>query len=105
MIDTRPTGEAVLLQIRSTLASLTYCAPEQREHLLYEKLLWPYLEQINRLTAQLEVTDRLLATHQRLLDAMPECPQHGQCVPYALAWIEKANARQQPQPATWLDAP
>ena len=42
--------------------------------------------------ALLKVTDSILNERQRLLDAIPECPAHGACVPHALEWIEKAKA-------------
>lgn len=50
------------------------------------------------LTEELEWTNRLLVSVQegrdRLLDAIPPCPAHGnRCVPYALEWIEKAKAK------------
>lgn len=43
------------------------------------------------LKAELKVTDELLAERERVLRAIPECPQHGPCVPHALEWIEKAT--------------
>ena len=49
----------------------------------------------------LKVTDSILNERKRLLDAIPECPLHGGCVPHALEWIEKAKAvmsEQQPEP-------
>jgi predicted nuclease with TOPRIM domain len=39
------------------------------------------------LRATLDVTDKLLAERQRVLDAIPPCPQHGECVPHAIEWI------------------
>ena len=41
---------------------------------------------------ELEVTDKLLEEIQRVLDAIPECPSHGKCVPHALEWIEEMKA-------------
>src|SRR3990167_1583902 len=37
----------------------------------------------------LKVTNSLYEERQRLLDAIPECPTHGKCVPYVLEWIER----------------
>jgi hypothetical protein len=37
--------------------------------------------------AEIAVTDKLLADRQRVLDAVPECPAHGPCVPFAIQWI------------------
>ena len=45
----------------------------------------------DRLQTELTVTDELLADRQRVLDAIPECPAHGACVPHALAWIAQAK--------------
>lgn len=40
-----------------------------------------------KLSADLRVTEQLLAERQRVLDAIPLCAQHGSCVPHALEWI------------------
>lgn len=37
--------------------------------------------------------DQIHKMYKRLMDALPECPVHGQCVPHAVKWI--TNARQQ----------
>ena len=42
---------------------------------------------------ELEVTDKLLNERQRVLDAIPECPSHGKCVPHAIEWIEEMKAK------------
>jgi hypothetical protein len=47
-----------------------------------------YSEKIAELEKELKVTKELLADRQKLLDAIPECPVHGKCVPNALLWIE-----------------
>lgn len=40
---------------------------------------------------ELTVTDKLLADRQRVIDAIPECPDHGtNCVPHALEWVRRA---------------
>ncbi len=38
---------------------------------------------------ELRLTERLLEERQRVLDSIPDCPIHGECVPYALEWIEQ----------------
>jgi hypothetical protein len=48
-----PVPADVTTRITATLTSLTYCPPEYRVGLVYEKLLWPYLLQINELTKRL----------------------------------------------------
>lgn len=51
------------------------------------------------LIEELAVANKLLAERQRVLDAVPPCPDHGPCVPHALEWIEKAKtALQAPAP-------
>lgn len=47
------------------------------------------IDEITKLKNELKVTEELLNDRQRLLDAIPECPVHGKCIPYALEWIEK----------------
>ena len=42
---------------------------------------------------KLEVTDKLLAERQRVLDAIPECKVHGSCIPHAIEWIEEMKAK------------
>ena len=42
---------------------------------------------------ELEVTDKLLNERQRVLDAIPECPSHGKCVPHAIEWIEEMKTK------------
>ena len=50
-------------------------------------------EEAKRLERELAVTDSLLVERQRVLDAIPECPVHGPCVPHALEWITKNRSR------------
>lgn len=52
----------------------------------FVEVVGKYTEQLQ---SELKVTESLLNERQRLLDAIPECPVHGKCVPYALKWIEK----------------
>jgi len=40
-----------------------------------------------RLHEALGVTDKILAERQRVLEAIPQCEEHGFCVPHALEWI------------------
>jgi hypothetical protein len=49
------------------------------------------LKRIKELEAELEVSDRLLKDRTLLLEAIPQCPVHGECVPYALEWIEQVK--------------
>ena len=43
----------------------------------------------SELQKELDVTEKLLNERQRVLDAIPECPAHGSCVPNAIEWVEK----------------
>ena len=54
-----------------------------------EKFVEVVSKYTEQLQSELKVTESLLNERQRLLDAIPECPVHGKCVPYALKWIEK----------------
>lgn len=47
-------------------------------------------QQILDLFEELELADKIIAERNKLLDAIPSCPVHGQCVPYAIEWVEKA---------------
>lgn len=54
-------------------------------------------EQLDRVTAErdqlkaeVETDDRLLAERDRLVAAIPQCPVHGPCIPYAIEWVERA---------------
>ncbi len=50
------------------------------------------ISRVGALEAELTVTDKLLAERNKVMEAIPECPEHGsQCVPYALEWIERAK--------------
>lgn len=52
--------------------------------------VWPEIQQsVADVYEELQVTDKLLADCRQLLDAIPQCPVHGPCIPYALEWIEK----------------
>lgn len=67
----------------------TVSGPAMAEH--YERC--PVLHP-KALEQELQVTEALLAERQKLLDAIPECPAHGACVPHALEWIEAAKRAQ-----------
>lgn len=41
---------------------------------------------------QLKTTEQLLDERNRLLAAIPECEQHGQCVPHALEWVAESKS-------------
>lgn len=56
------------------------------------KVVQPALAaEIDRLRAELKVSDALIQERDRLLDAIPPCPDHGACVPHAIEWVEAAK--------------
>jgi len=55
-------------------------------------------ERIKSLEDELKITEKILTERERVLKAIPECPDHGECVPHALEWIEKAKIVMQAQP-------
>lgn len=46
---------------------------------------------ILQLQKELAVTNELLLESQKVLNAIPPCPEHGPCIPHSLEWI--GNAR------------
>jgi hypothetical protein len=52
----------------------------------------PDVRRIKELEAQIEVLNTLLDTREKLVEAIPECKEHGAgCVPHAIEWVEKAK--------------
>ncbi len=48
-------------------------------------------ERVKELEEELMVSDKLLRDRDKLLEAIPECPAHGKCVPHALEWISQVK--------------
>jgi len=70
------------------LNSIIHKIPEDIHDELWNNLLLVIAE--NEICKEeLKVTDLLLEERQRVLDAIPECPSHGSCVPHAIEWIEE----------------
>lgn len=44
---------------------------------------------IERMQREIDVSDRLIEMYKSVLDAIPECPAHGACVPHAIEWIKQ----------------
>lgn len=42
------------------------------------------------LLEEINIADKIIAERDRLISAIPACPVHGQCVPHAIEWVEKA---------------
>lgn len=55
----------------------------------FEEFLNNVSGRIKDIQEELHVTNKLLSERQKVLDAIPECKDHGSCVPHALEWIEK----------------
>ncbi len=49
------------------------------------------LGRIKRLKKELALSDVLLKDRSKLLEAIPQCPAHGPCVPHALEWISQVK--------------
>ena len=49
------------------------------------------IEEIERLTEEVKLDDKIIAERNRLLDTIPQCAAHGQCVPYAIQWVKDAQ--------------
>ncbi|AGA72958.1 MULTISPECIES: ead/Ea22-like family protein [Pseudomonas] len=49
------------------------------------------LAEIERLTEEVALDDKIIAERDRLVDAIPQCAAHGQCVPYAIQWVKDAQ--------------
>lgn len=52
--------------------------------------------QVAELTEELAVVNKLLDERNRVMDAIPPCPEHGpQCVPHAMQWVSTMKAREE----------
>jgi len=49
-------------------------------------------KRIADLTEELRLTNLLLSERERVLEAIPECEAHGQCVPHAVEWVNNSRA-------------
>nr|WP_314569293.1 hypothetical protein [uncultured Pseudomonas sp.] len=45
------------------------------------------IAEIDGLREEVEIDNKIIAERDRLLNAIPECAAHGQCVPYAIQWV------------------
>lgn len=41
---------------------------------------------------ELKNVEKLLDIRSQIVKAIPQCPEHGDCLPYALSWIESSSA-------------
>lgn len=49
-------------------------------------------EELEKAREEIEADDYILKGCKELLDAIPECPAHGPCIPHAVKWIAEARA-------------
>ena len=70
------------------------CKHTEQAHDLAAAIRAEQAEALAAKDREIAVTDSLLEDRQRVLDAIPLCPDHGSCVPHALDWIAKAIAAQ-----------
>ncbi len=38
---------------------------------------------------EIAIDNQLITERDRLVNAIPECPEHGACIPHAIEWVEK----------------
>lgn len=50
-------------------------------------------EKYRKLQEEMKLTDERNENLEELLKAIPECPFHGACIPYALSWIKTAKEK------------
>lgn len=69
---------------------------EERDKLVAE------IERLQGIIVQAEMADDVIyKNYQRLLAALPQCPDHGACEPYAIDWV-KTVMTELPQLRKWL---
>lgn len=51
----------------------------------------PLQAEVDRLREELAITDKLLDAANDVLNLIPECPIHGFCHTYQIAWIKEAK--------------
>lgn len=54
---------------------------------------------------ELDVTDKLYSETRRVVQAIPECSIHGECVPHALEWVEESKRLRREHKALFLSLP
>jgi hypothetical protein len=57
--------------------------------------LWEALDEIEALREEIDLDNKRIAQLERVLKAVPACPDHGElCIPHAIGWIAKARQDQ-----------
>lgn len=95
--DQRPAWRSIQSAVNATRSTLTMDAAMQITGLLRRLELREKIIKEQQITMEanreaIAVLDKLLSGRQRVLDAVPECPEHGECVPYAVAWVERMKS-------------
>ena len=81
--------DAYVRELETTVARLESSLKEVRER--KDHRIVELVQQLSRAREEIVVDEELIAHRTLLLEAIPECPQHGPCVPHALEWIQKAK--------------
>jgi hypothetical protein len=52
------------------------------------------VKRLRRITQQTEMTyDLTYENYKRLMAQLPQCPEHGECVPYAIDWLKDLKTK------------
>ncbi|QLG95295.1 hypothetical protein HZF02_26635 [Pseudomonas yamanorum] len=63
------------------------CSVAEIRHLKYERD--QFRAENEALREEVTIADKIIVERNLLLDAIPACPVHGQCIPHAIEWVEK----------------
>ena len=53
-----------------------------------------YEDELSEMRQEIWLTEQIANNYRSVLQAVPECNVHGECVPHAIEWIEKAKKAQ-----------
>jgi hypothetical protein len=76
-------------RLEADVARLDSSLREVRER--KDQRITELVQQLESKRLEVEVDNQLIESRAQLLAAIPECPEHGPCIPHALEWIEKAK--------------
>jgi hypothetical protein len=52
------------------------------------------ISEMKRLREVEKVSDRIYDMYKQVMAAFPQCPEHGECIPYALEWLDELKKSQ-----------
>ena len=58
----------------------------------YLGLKFDALKRVEELKSELKISDKLLIERDKLLAEIPQCPEHGACIPHAREWIRQMKS-------------